>query len=352
MREITIHDVATRPERKRNLRWFGTSFGGEERAQSLALHLRFARYGGPPEAGGGVSASIFGARTNVSKEARAPARVDGSFGTTPPFGGAPYCARQDGWTSRPATTRITLAATTHAGAEPQAGGWSNGRLTICRTRRPQGEHRDRGRRTRGRASANGGDRAARDARSLHETTEEARVGPVRSGAVTEAGPTGFALQRALQKEARIACVVIAPSLTPKQAGDRVKTDRRDAEKLARFFRSGDLTEVHVPDETTEAMRDLERAREDARSARRGQHDASYSNFFFPTRPPVRRKNRVDGRVYGVDSIFEVRSPRRAQSKVLVDYLAAVRDRNGATRRAEIDESHRRCGGDVERVPAG
>ena len=72
----------------------------------------------------------------------------------------------------------------------------------------------------------------------------------------EAGPTGFVLQRALAA-AGVECAVIAPSLVPQKAGDRVKTDRRDAVKLARFLRSGDLTEVHVPEAATEAMRDLE-----------------------------------------------------------------------------------------------
>jgi transposase len=79
----------------------------------------------------------------------------------------------------------------------------------------------------------------------------------------EAGPTGFVLQRALAA-AGIACAVIAPSLVPQKAGDRVKTDSRDAVKLARFLRSGDLTEVHVPEASTEAMRDLERCRDGAK----------------------------------------------------------------------------------------
>lgn len=82
----------------------------------------------------------------------------------------------------------------------------------------------------------------------------------------EAGPTGFGLCRAL-REAGFDCRVVALSLVPQQAGDRIKTDRRDAIKLARFLRSGDLSEVHVPDAATEAMRDLERARED-RSTRK------------------------------------------------------------------------------------
>ena len=83
----------------------------------------------------------------------------------------------------------------------------------------------------------------------------------------EAGPTGFGLHRKLASEG-IDCIVVAPSLVPTRAGDRVKTDRRDAVRLARFLRSGDLTEVHVPDESTEAMRDLERARDDAKKAER------------------------------------------------------------------------------------
>ena len=81
----------------------------------------------------------------------------------------------------------------------------------------------------------------------------------------EAGPTGYGLQRDLTA-AGIDCIVVAPSLIPVQPSNRVKTDRRDALKLARFLRSGDLTAVTVPDVTTEAMRDLERAREDAMKA--------------------------------------------------------------------------------------
>ena len=62
----------------------------------------------------------------------------------------------------------------------------------------------------------------------------------------------------------VACEVIAPSLVPTKAGDRVKTDRRDAEKLARCYRAGELTAVWVPDAAHEALRDLVRAREAAK----------------------------------------------------------------------------------------
>lgn len=83
----------------------------------------------------------------------------------------------------------------------------------------------------------------------------------------EAGPTGFGLCRRL-KAAGIDCSVVAPALVPQQAGVRVKTDRRDAARLAHFLRSGDLTEVWMPDEKTEALRDLERLRDDAKNAER------------------------------------------------------------------------------------
>lgn len=78
----------------------------------------------------------------------------------------------------------------------------------------------------------------------------------------EAGPTGYGLYR-LIKSLGHDCIVAAPSLIPKKAGDHVKTNRRDAEGLARNLRAGELTDVWVPDERHEAMRDLSRAREAA-----------------------------------------------------------------------------------------
>src|SRR5205085_11176120 len=79
----------------------------------------------------------------------------------------------------------------------------------------------------------------------------------------EAGPCGYPLYWQLVKLG-VQCEVIAPTLIPTKAGDRVKTDRRDAEKLARCYRSGDLTAVWVPDADHEALRDLVRAREAAK----------------------------------------------------------------------------------------
>jgi transposase len=76
----------------------------------------------------------------------------------------------------------------------------------------------------------------------------------------EAGPTGYALYWQLTAMG-IACEVIAPSLAPSKPGDRVKTDRRDAERLASSYQAGTLTVVWVPDPKHEALRDLVRARE-------------------------------------------------------------------------------------------
>jgi len=80
--------------------------------------------------------------------------------------------------------------------------------------------------------------------------------------VYEAGRCGYWLYRYLTKK-QIPCRVVAPSLIPKKAGDRVKTDRCDAVQLARLMRSGDLTPVSVPEVHDEAIRDLSRAHEGA-----------------------------------------------------------------------------------------
>ena len=135
----------------------------------------------------------------------------------------------------------------------------------------------------------------------------------------EAGPTGFALQRALQA-AGISCEVIAPSLVPARAGERVKTDRRDAVRLARFLRSGDLTSVHVPDSGTEAMRDLERAREAAvRAERNARHHLSKFLLRHGRHYPGKRN-------WTKDHLQWIRTQRfdhAAQRRVHEDYLATV-----------------------------
>lgn len=106
-----------------------------------------------------------------------------------------------------------------------------------------------------------------------ETTERAirryiaKLGGAEGLAVAyEAGPGGFALWRLLTSMG-VACDVIAPSLIPVRAGDRVKTDRRDAKKLVTLFRGGLLRFVQPPTPQTEGLRDLLRCRDDVRCAR-------------------------------------------------------------------------------------
>ena len=90
---------------------------------------------------------------------------------------------------------------------------------------------------------------------------------VRLRACYEAGPCGFGIARRL-RQLGIDCVVVAPSLIPRRPGERIKTDRRDARKLARLLRAGELTRVYIPEATDEAIRDLCRARTDAVDDRR------------------------------------------------------------------------------------
>lgn len=82
--------------------------------------------------------------------------------------------------------------------------------------------------------------------------------------VYEAGPCGYQIYRHLASQGH-ECAVVAPSRVPKQSGNRIKTDRRDALMLARLHRAGELSPVYVPQPEDEAMRDLTRAREDAKS---------------------------------------------------------------------------------------
>ena len=98
-------------------------------------------------------------------------------------------------------------------------------------------------------------------RRLIRKMEQAAPGPVR--ACYEAGPCGYALQRQMTTP-RVGCQVIAPGLVPRKPGERVKTNRRDARKLAELLRAGLLTEVRPPTPDEEAVRDLCRARDDAR----------------------------------------------------------------------------------------
>jgi transposase len=148
----------------------------------------------------------------------------------------------------------------------------------------------------------------------------------------EAGPTGLGLHRSL-KAAGIACAVVAPSLVPKAAGDRIKTDRRDAAKLARFLRSGDLTEIHVLDEQTEAMRDLERTRDDAKKAERvARHQLS--KFLLRHGRTYSGKSSWSG--MHMDWIRGQQFEHEAHNRVLVEYVRAVEEASARVERLTQD----------------
>lgn len=165
-----------------------------------------------------------------------------------------------------------------------------------------------------------------------------KLGPVQHlRACYEAGPTGYVLYWHLT-QLGVACQVIAPSLVPTKAGDRVKTDRRDAEKLARCHRAGELTAVWVPDAAHEALRDLVRCRE---AAKKDQLKARHRLGKFL----LRHGKRPDGIKAWTKQYLEwigshVRFDQPAQEATLQDYLDEVKHVAGRIVKLEkaIDEA--------------
>jgi transposase len=136
----------------------------------------------------------------------------------------------------------------------------------------------------------------------------------------EAGPTGYVLYWQLT-QLGVECAVIAPTLVPVKAGDRVKTDRRDAERLARSHRSGDLTAVWVPDEGSEALRDLVRAREAAKADQlRARH--RLSKFLLRTGRRPETKIKLWTGVH-MTWVRQLRFEHPAQESTRLDYLHEV-----------------------------
>jgi len=150
----------------------------------------------------------------------------------------------------------------------------------------------------------------------------------------EAGPTGYGLYRLIRSLGH-ACVVVAPSLIPKKAGDQVKTNRRDAESLARLLRAGELTAVWVPDERHEAMRDLSRARGQAMDdlKRKRQHIASFllrQGLHYPGKKTWGKAHRI--------WLASVKLAQREQRFVFEEMLLA--ERQVAERVARLEQAIR------------
>jgi transposase len=137
----------------------------------------------------------------------------------------------------------------------------------------------------------------------------------------EAGPTGYALYWQLTRMGA-KCEVVAPTLVPVKAGDRVKTDRRDALKLARNYRAGELTPVWVPDAAHEALRDLVRAREAAKKDElRARHRLNKFLLRHGRRPPMGVKAWTMKYLEWIKR--EVHFEQMAQEATLLDYLHEV-----------------------------
>src|SRR6266481_7246915 len=148
-----------------------------------------------------------------------------------------------------------------------------------------------------------------------------KLGPASSlRACYEAGPCGYVLYWQLT-QLGVHCDVVAPTLVPTKSGERVKTDRRDAQKLARSYRSGDLTPVWVPDPGHEALRDLVRAREAAKKDQlRARHRLGKLLLRQGRRAPTGSK------AWGVKHrawLQTIRFAHAAQDATLLDYLTEI-----------------------------
>jgi len=135
----------------------------------------------------------------------------------------------------------------------------------------------------------------------------------------EAGPTGYGLHRFLTAKG-VRCDVVAPSEIPIKKGKRVKTDRIDAISLAHHLRAGNLVEVRVPDEEIEAMRDLTRARDDAKLV---QKSAKHRLSKFLLRHDRRYSGKTNWTNMHLDWIRAQEFAHEAQQRVLREYLRAV-----------------------------
>lgn len=137
----------------------------------------------------------------------------------------------------------------------------------------------------------------------------------------EAGPCGYVLYRQIL-ELGHDCQVVAPSLIPKKPGERIKTDRRDARKLSRCLRSGDLTAVWVPDEEQEAMRDLTRTRDDFKAQERKARQQL--NAYVLRHGHAWPSNRTRWTQTHYNWLESLKFPHDWQQVVLQEYIDAVK----------------------------
>lgn len=137
--------------------------------------------------------------------------------------------------------------------------------------------------------------------------------------VYEAGPCGYPIYRHLANKG-IDCVIVAPALIPKKSGERVKTDRRDAVKLASLHRAGELTAVYVPDQADEAIRDLVRTRGDIQKAIRKLKQQINA---FLLRHGINYPGKTKWSKAHMTWLETIKMPHPAQQIALTEYLDAL-----------------------------
>lgn len=171
----------------------------------------------------------------------------------------------------------------------------------------------------------------------HQCDIDKLIGKLQSKGTTlhfvyEAGPCGYWPYRYLTKK-ELKCWVVAPAQIPKKAGDRVKTDRRDAVQLARLPRSGDLTPVYVPTVEDEASRDMVRAREDALKDLKA---AKVRLKAFLLRQDIRYEGRTTWGPAHLRWLAEVVCPPPAQQVVFQEYVRTVSEHPERLQRLEAE----------------
>jgi transposase len=160
-----------------------------------------------------------------------------------------------------------------------------------------------------------------DAASVDRVVRKLRSAHRNPMFVYEAGPCGFWIYRRLTAQG-LGCMVVSPSMTPRRAGERIKTDRRDAVKLARLARAGELTPIYVPDERDEAMRDLVRAREDAVAMQRQARQRLQALLL---RNEIRYPQRTTWTAAHRRWIAHIKLPQASQQIAFEEYVQAVQE---------------------------
>ena len=153
--------------------------------------------------------------------------------------------------------------------------------------------------------------------------------------VYEAGPCGYWIYRLLTSLGH-PCYIVAPSLIPKKPGDKVKTDKRDAQQLTRLLKSGDLDPIYVPEPEDEAMRDLSRARE---RAMQDLNDARYQLKALLLRNNIQYTGTANWSLKHLRWLTELILPHPCQHLVLQEMIQTISERNARLERLDNELMH-------------